>query len=38
MKKLSLFAIAVAAVLMAILPGISAARLATNHNLTRLNV
>ena len=36
MKKLQVLSIAVVAVLLAILPGISAARLASNHNLTRL--
>lgn len=36
MKKLQMIAFAVAAVLLAILPGISAARLAQNHNQTLL--
>ena len=36
MKKLQMVAFAVAAVLLALLPGISAARLAGNHNLTQL--
>ena len=36
MKKLPMLAFAIAAVLLSILPGISAAKLATNHNLTML--
>jgi hypothetical protein len=36
MKKLHVMVFAVAAVLLALLPGVGAARLAGNHNLTRL--
>ena len=36
MKKLHAVAFAVAALVLALMPAISAARLATNHNITRI--
>jgi len=36
MKKLQVVVFAIAALALALLPGISAARIATNHNLTRV--
>ncbi len=36
MKKLQMVGFALAALILALLPGVSAARLASNHNLARL--